>query len=95
MYVRALVHVCLSVCVRGCMLVCMHLSRFAITSTFIHEFQIIWQSCCPLGGEVPFETFFSCGRRSGSHLKVTYIELAWAIPPTFMDGFHNNLACVP
>ena len=31
----------------------------AITCTFILDFKIILPSCCPLGGEVPFETFFA------------------------------------
>ena len=26
------------------------------------DFKIIWQSYCPEGGEVPFETFFFSGR---------------------------------
>ena len=30
----------------------------AITCTFMHGFQKLLRSCCPRGGEVPFETFF-------------------------------------
>ena len=40
-----------------------HLSRYvrAITCTFMHGFQIIWNSCFPGEGEVQFEPFIGVG----------------------------------